>query len=132
MLQYFVVTLLKWMKYKNRLTFAYYSITFWDLNSSKPSKNLTSVKSKTEFFKIRSNIKIPFIMIPNSDFLLFFPVITGTPSSVENAEILRSSFPVHGQILRFLPLKKQCLTKLEGPSHLKLNSFWLYLKTGYH
>ena len=31
--KYFVITLLKWMKYKNRLAFAYYSITFWDFKS---------------------------------------------------------------------------------------------------
>ena len=33
MFQCFVITLLKWMKYKHRLTFAYYSITFWDFKS---------------------------------------------------------------------------------------------------
>ena len=33
MFQCFVITLFKWMKYKNRLTFAYYSKKFWDFKS---------------------------------------------------------------------------------------------------
>ena len=31
--QCFVIMLLKWIKYKNRPTFGYYSITFWDFKS---------------------------------------------------------------------------------------------------
>ena len=80
MFQCFVITLLKWMnKYKNRLTFTYYSITLWDFKSlPKCSKNLTSVKSKKNFFQRCPNIKIRFFMISNPDFSSIFPVITGT------------------------------------------------------
>ena len=45
-----LITLLKWMKYKNKLAFAYYSITFGDFKSSTCSKNLTNVKNKKRIF----------------------------------------------------------------------------------
>ena len=79
MFQCFVITLLKWIKYKNRLTFAYYSITFWDFKSlqSVPT-TWQKLKAKNVFFKRCPNIEIPFIMISNPDFSLFFLVITGT------------------------------------------------------
>ena len=60
MLQCFGITLLKWMKYKNKLTFAYYSMTFWDF------KSLQSVPKTWQVLKT------------NPDFSLFFPVTTGT------------------------------------------------------
>ena len=48
----FVITLLKWMKYKNRLTFAYYSITFWDIKNLQSVPKIWKVlKSKNKFFK---------------------------------------------------------------------------------
>ena len=79
MFQCFVITLLKWMKYKNRLAFSYYSITFWDFKSFQGvPKTWQKLKAKNYFFKRCSNIEIPFIMISNPDFSLFFPVITGT------------------------------------------------------
>ena len=77
----FVITLLKWIKYKNILTFAYYSISFWDfrsLLSVAKSKKKKKRKEKKNF-KRCPNIEIPFFMISNSDFSLFFPV---TPGSV--------------------------------------------------
>ena len=63
MFQCFAITLLKWMKYKNRLTFAYYIIVWKTINN---------------FLKRCPNIEISFFMITNPDFSLFFPVITGT------------------------------------------------------
>ena len=52
MLQCFFITLLKWMKYKNWLTFAYYSITFWDFKSLQGVPRTWQVlKSKNKFFE---------------------------------------------------------------------------------
>ena len=52
MFQFFVITLLKRIKYKNRLTFAYYSITFWDFKSLQGvPKTWKVLKSKNKFFK---------------------------------------------------------------------------------
>ena len=77
--QCFVITLLKWTKYKNRLIFAYYSITFWDFKSPQGVlKTWKVLKANNYFLKQCSNIEIPFIIISNPDFSLFFPVITGT------------------------------------------------------
>ena len=51
MFECFVITLLKWMKYKNRLTFAYYSITFWDFKSLQSVPKIWQVlKTKRKFF----------------------------------------------------------------------------------
>ena len=71
MFQCFVITLLKWMKYKNRLTFAYYSIAFWDFKSPKCSKTWQVLKAKKKILKICPNIETPFIKISNPDFSLF-------------------------------------------------------------
>ena len=66
-------------KYKNRLTFAYYSIALWDFKTLQGvPKTLQMLKSKKAFFKSCPNIEIPLFMISNSDFLLVFPVVTGT------------------------------------------------------
>ena len=52
MFECFVITLLKWMKYKNRLTFAYYSITFWDFKSFQGvPKTWKVLKSTNRIFK---------------------------------------------------------------------------------
>ena len=76
MLQCFVMALLKWIKYKNRLTFTYYSIKFWDFKSLESVPKTSQVlKTKKEFFFKDS--QIPFFMITNPDFLLIFPVISG-------------------------------------------------------
>ena len=64
------------MKYKNRLTFAYYSITFGAFKSV--PKIWQVLKAKKKILKRCPNIEIPFVMISNPNFLLFFPVITGT------------------------------------------------------
>ena len=64
---------------KNRLTFAYYRITFWDFKSVQGVPTTwQKLKAKTIFLKKCPNIGIPFIMISNLDFSLFFQVITGT------------------------------------------------------
>ena len=105
MFQCFVITLLKWMKYKNWLTFAYYSIK----SLQSVSKTWQVLKAKNIFFKRCSNIKIPFFMISNPDSSLFF--FSGTvwcwkhrfptiffPKSRNT--VLKIFFPVHRQILR--------------------------------
>ena len=88
MFECFVITLLKWMKYKNRLTFAYYSITFWDFKSlqSVPT-TWQKLKAKNYFFKRCPNIEIPFFIISDPDFLLFFLVI--------HRLVLKIPFPDH-------------------------------------
>ena len=74
MFQCFVITLLKWMnKYKNRLTFTYYSITLWDFKSlPKCSKNLTSVKSKKKLFSKMSKYQNTVFYDFKSRFLIDF------------------------------------------------------------
>ena len=48
MFQCFVIAFLKWMKYKNRLTFAYYSTKCWDFKSLQSvSKTWKALKTKT-------------------------------------------------------------------------------------
>ena len=68
------------MKYEKRLTFAYYSVTFWDFKSLQSVlKTWQVLKKRTfNFFSFFFNIEILFFMITNSDFLLFFPIISGT------------------------------------------------------
>ena len=80
MFQCFVITLLKWVKYKNRLTFAYYSIK----SLQSVSKTWQVVKAKNIFLKRCSNIKIPFFMISNPDSSLFF---------FRNRVVLKTPFP---------------------------------------
>ena len=101
------------MKYNYRLKFAYYSITFWDFKSLQSvPKTWQVVKTKNNFFERCPNIEIPFFMISNPDFSLFFTVITvQAPSSVQNIvsrpcfsrnleiSYWKSWFPVHRQIL---------------------------------
>ena len=70
MFQCFVITLLKWMKYKNRLAFAYYSITFWDFKSfqSVPT-TWQKLKAKNIFLKIDvqiSKYRLLWFQIPIS------------------------------------------------------------------
>ena len=85
MFQCFVIMLLKWMKYKNRLTFEYYSIRYWDFKrlQSVPKtwqmlKTFLKKLKKTlrNFFERCPITEIPFFMILNPDFSLFFPVFT--------------------------------------------------------
>ena len=56
--QCFVTTLLKWRKYKNILTFAYYSITFWDFKSLQGiPKVWQKLKAKNNFLKKMSKYR---------------------------------------------------------------------------
>ena len=66
------------MKYKNRLTFAYYSIKFLDFKSlQKCSKNLASVKSKKNKFDVQIS-KYRFLGFEIPIFRKFFPVSNDT------------------------------------------------------
>ena len=50
MLKCFFITLLKWMKYTNRSTFAYYSLRFWDFKSLQGvPKSWQKLKAKNNF-----------------------------------------------------------------------------------
>ena len=66
----FGYTLLKWMKYKNRPTFTYYRITFWDFKSV--PKTWRKLKAKYNFLKkmpkYQNNIYYDF----KSQFLVVF------------------------------------------------------------
>ena len=114
MFECFVITLLKWMKYKNRLTFAYYSITFWDL------KSLQSVPKTWQVLKTKRKLEILLKMSwyrnavfydYQSRFLLIFSsnyrhrLVMKIPFIdhifFQNLEIpyWKPSFPVHLQIL---------------------------------
>ena len=74
MFECFVITLLKWMKYENRLTFAYYSITLWDFKSLHKvfQKNLTSVKNWKEIFLKMSKYRNTVFYDYQSRFLVIF------------------------------------------------------------
>ena len=87
MFQCFVISLLKWMKYKNRLTSAYYSIRLWDFKSSKCSKNLASVKSKKEIFKNISKYRNTAYYDFESRFLAIFS------SNYRHRLVLKIPFP---------------------------------------
>ena len=89
MFQCFVISLLKWMKYKNRLISAYYSITLWDFKSSKCSKNLASVKSKKEIFKNISNYRNTAYYDFESRFFAIFS------SNYRHRLVLKIPFPDH-------------------------------------
>ena len=84
-----VISLLKWIKYKNRLTFAYYTLTLWDFKSSKCSKNLTSVKSKKEIFKNMSKYRNTVYYDFKSRFLAIFS------SNYHHRLLLKIPFPDH-------------------------------------
>ena len=79
--QRFISTPLKWInKYKNRLTFAYYSLTLWDFKSLKSApKTLQTLRAKNKLFKKMSTYRNTAFYDFKSRFLIFFfPVITGT------------------------------------------------------
>ena len=67
-------------KYKNRLTFEYYSLTFWDFKSLKSvPKTLQTLKAKNKLLKKMSTYRNTAFYDFKSRFLVFFsPVITGT------------------------------------------------------
>ena len=81
MFQCFVIMLLKWMKYKNRLTFEYYSIRYWDFKrlQSVPKtwqmlKTFLKKLKKTlrNFFERCPITEIPFFYDFKSRFLIIF------------------------------------------------------------
>ena len=77
MFECFVITLLKWMKYKNRLTFAYYSITFWDFKSLQVFKvNLEIPYWKSSFPVYRQMLRPPDILCGLLVFLLDKCILT--------------------------------------------------------
>ena len=76
MFQFFVITLLKRIKYKNRLTFAYYSITFWDFKSLQGvPKTWKVLKSKNKFFKKTLKYRNTVYYDFKSQFLVIFSSI---------------------------------------------------------
>ena len=73
--QCFVIMLWKWMKFENRLTFIYYSVTFWNFKSLQSvSKTWQMLKTKKIF--LQKSSKYWSTVYP--DFSLFFPIITST------------------------------------------------------
>ena len=121
MFECFVITLLKWMKYKNRLTFAYYRITFWDF------KSLQSVSKTWQVLKTKRKLKIllkmswyqnavfydyqsRFLVIFSSNYRhrLVMKILFIDHIFFQNFEIpyWKPSFPVHLQILRSPPHTK--------------------------
>ena len=86
----FCYTLLKWMKYKNWLTFAYYSITFWDLRSLQGvPKTWQVLKSKNKIFKKMSKYRNTVYYDFKSRFLVIFP------SNYRHRLVLEIPFPDH-------------------------------------
>ena len=88
------------MKYKNRLTFAYYSITFWNFKSRQGVLKIWKVlKAKNKFlkkmFKYQNTVYYGF----KSRFLVIFS------SNYRQISIpcWKSSFPVYRQTLRARP-----------------------------
>ena len=76
MFQFFVITLLKRIKYKNRLTFAHYSITFWDFKSLQGvPKTWKVLKSKNKFFKKTLKYRNTVYYDFKSQFLVIFSSI---------------------------------------------------------
>ena len=109
MFQCFVISLLKWMKYNNRLTSAYYSIRLWDFKSSKCSKNLASVKSKKEIFKNISKYRNTAYYDFESRFLAIFS------SNYRHRLVLKIPFPDD----IFPKISKYCAKNLYIPSTWK-------------
>ena len=113
MLQCFI---LKWMKYKNRLTFAYYGIAFWDFKSFQSvPKSWQVLKAKKNFFLKMSkhqntvfyDFKSQFLVIFSSNYRHHLMLKIPFPDHIfsQNLKILywKSSFPVNWQILCPLP-----------------------------
>ena len=80
MFKWFVIKLLKWIKYKNELTIAYCIIWFWVFKSLESAPNTWQVlkREKNFFLKDVQISKYRFWMIWNPNFSLFFPRISGT------------------------------------------------------
>ena len=111
MFQCFVIAFLKWMKYKNRLTFAYYSTKFWDFKSLQSVSKTWKVLKTNFFFKDVQISKYRFLWLPIPISCYFFHKLPAS-SSVQNTvsrqyfsqnlkiSYWKSSFSVHRQILR--------------------------------
>ena len=107
MFQCFVVTLLKWMKYKNRLTFAYYSIRFWDFKSLQGVRKTWKVLkvkniSFKKMFTCRNTVYYDF----KSRFLVIFS------SNYQHRLVLEIPIPDH----IFLKISKYRTENLHFPS----------------
>ena len=88
MFQCFVITWLKWMRYKYKLTFPYYSITFWDLKSLQSvPKTWQVLKTKKKFFKKMSKYRNTVFYDFKSRFLVLFS------SNYRHRLVLKIPFP---------------------------------------
>ena len=86
----FVITLLKWMKYKNRLTFAYYGIIFLDFKSLQSvPKTLQVLKAKKKIFKKMSKYRNTVFYDFKCRFLVIFS------SNYRHRVVLKIPFPDH-------------------------------------
>ena len=84
----FVITLSKWMKYENRLTFIYNSKIFWDFESLQSvSKTWQVLKTKKNFFKKMSKYRNTFFWNYQSRFLVIFS------SNYRHHLVLKIPFP---------------------------------------
>ena len=113
MFQYFIITLLKWKKYKNKLTTAYYSISLWDFKSLKCSKNLTSIKNKQKIFWKMSKYRNAVFHDFKSRFLVTFS------SNYQHRIVLKIPFSDH----IFLKISKYRTKNLHFTSTDKYDTF---------
>ena len=102
------------MKYKNRLTLAYYSTKFWDFKSLQSVSKTWKVLKTKNFFKDVQISKYRFLWLPIPISCYFFHKLPAS-SSVQNIvsrpyfsqnlkiSYCKSSFSVHRQILRPTP-----------------------------
>ena len=110
--QRFISTPLKWInKYKNRLTFAYYSLTLWDFKSLKSApKTLQTLRAKNKLFKKMSTYRNTAFYDFKSRFLFFF-----FPSNYRHRLVWKIPFFDHF----FLKILKYCTENLLFPSTSK-------------
>ena len=86
----FGITLSKWIKYENRLTFIYYSKIFWDFESLQSvSKTWQVLKTKKNFLKKMSKYRNTFFWNYQSRFLVIFS------SNYRHHLVLKIPFPDH-------------------------------------
>ena len=125
MFQCFVITLRKWMKFENRLTFAYYSVTFWNFKSLQSvSETWQMLKKKRFFYKNLPNIEVLFFYDYQSWFLVIFS------NNYQHRLLFKILFLDH----IFPKVLKYCTENLYFPSTSKYTSppspffFWLSWK----
>ena len=98
------------MKYKNRLTFAYYSITFWDIkNLQSVPKTWKVLKSKNKFFKKMFKYRNTVCYDFKSRFLVIFS------RNYRHHLVLKIPFPDH----IFPKISKYRTENLHFPSTVK-------------